>query len=222
MTPVRITAALIAALSLSACGGLDTATRNAPLEQQSVATRGSTPHIAPVASVQVVDFRVNVPQSLVVSEANLYYPPGDIVWRGDAPGNRHAQVGAIFDSALRSAAPAVQGAQPVVAEISVLRFHALTEKAQYTIGGIHSIKFTLTLKDPATRAVIAPPRLIEADLRAYGGSKALEAERRGLGQKARITRHLTNVIATELARPGSSSTKVTEFVAGLESGPLKL
>ncbi len=219
MTPVRIFAALAVALSVSACAGLDTATRNAPLETPALSPSAAT---ATLPAVRVVDFQVRVPPSLQVSEANLYYPGGDIVWRGDAPGDRHAQVAAIFDTAMRDAIPAVDGAMPVIADIELVRFHALTEKARYTVGGVHSIKFLLTLKDPNTGTIIAGPRLIEASLRAYGGSKAIEAERRGLGQKVRITRHLTNVIATELVRPGTTGKGITDYVAGLENGPLKL
>lgn len=219
MNPVRIIVALVAALSLSACGGLDTATRNAPLEAQTLT---QTPAVAAGQAVQVVDFQIRVPPELKASEANLYFPGGDIVWRGDAPGDRHVQVAAIFDTAMRSAIPAVSGATPVVADIELVRFHALTEKARYTVGGVHSIKFMLTLKDPETGAVIAAPRLIEASLRAYGGSKAIEADRRGLGEKVRISRHLTNVLATELTRPGAVGKGITDYVVGLENGPLKL
>lgn len=222
MTPLRIVAAMIAALSLSACAGLDTATRNAPLEQPAFAATGTNRAPVAIPAVQVVDYRINVPRSLQSSEANLYFPLGDIVWRGDAPGDRHVQVAAIFDEAMRLAVPSVQGALPVVAEIELVRFHALTEKARYTVGGVHGIRFVLTLKDPASGAIIAGPRPIEADLLGYGGSKAIEAERRGLTQKLRITRHLANVIATELAKPGSVGKGVTAYVAGLENGPLKL
>lgn len=236
MTPLRMLVALGVALSLSACAGLDTATRNATLDPQGLSHGGLTygglaqgglsqpaqPASVAVPSVHVVDYRVRVSRDLVVSEANLYFPIGDIVWRGDAPGDRHAQVAAIFDDALRSAIPTVRGALPVVAEIDLERFHALTEKARYTVGGVHAIRFTLTLTDPVSGAVVQAPRVIEASLRAYGGSKAIAAEQRGLGQRVRITRHLANVIATELTRPGSVTGTVTDYVAGLEPGPLKI
>lgn len=224
MTPFRMFAAralaLAAVLSLSACGGFDTATRNAT--DPGSMTRPAASVAAPMPAVRVVDFRIDVPRSLTASEANLYYPLGDIVWRGDAPGDRHVQVAAIFEAAMRDAVPTAKGEVPVVADITLVRFHAVTEKAEFTVGGVHSIRFMLTLTDPATGAVIAGPRLIEANLRAYGGARAIEAERLGLGQKTRITRHLANVIATELARPGSVGPGITTYVAGLEAGPLKL
>ena len=77
----------------------------------------------------------------------------------------------------------------------------------------------MTLRDPVTGAPLDAPRTVKADLKAYGGSKALAAERDGLTQKVRITRHLQNVIAQELAAPGSAPDGVTELVAGLETGP---
>ncbi len=88
---------------------------------------------------------------------------------------------------------------PVVVEIEVQRFHALTEKTRYSVGGIHSIEFTMTIRDPQTGAVIRGPREIKADLVGYGGSKALQAEARGLTQKYRITQHLAKVVRDEMS-----------------------
>jgi len=218
MIAIRFLAALGLAVSLSACMQVDTPTRNAPMEAQGMAAARSPAN----PSVQLVDYKINVDSSLSVNDANLIYPMGDIVWRGDAPGDRRQQVAAIFDTALQMAQPSVTGALPVVAEINLVRFHALSERARYTVGGVHNITFTLTLKDPITGAIISGPRFLSADLKAYGGNTAMEADRRGLTQKARVTRHIANVLATELMMPGTTQGGTATYVAGLESGPLKL
>ncbi len=66
-----------------ACATVDTASRNARFEPQKPEYASTLP------SVRVGEINVLVPQSLKVSERNSYYPGGDIVWRGDAIGNRH-------------------------------------------------------------------------------------------------------------------------------------
>ena len=161
-----------------------------------------------------------VPRSLQVSEANSYYPLGDIVWRGDAYGDRHAQIEAILSDSMGLARAGHRGSVPAVVEIEVKRFHSLTEKTRFSVGGVHSIRFDLTLRDPKTGVALAPTREIRADLKEYGGQRAMEAERQGLTQKLRVTRHLANVLRSELERPGSMSGNrgITQLVAGLETG----
>ena len=193
MKRVRLTAMMmVLGLGLSACATIDTATRNAPLEQIP------TEMPMPAPSFALAGFDVNVPTTLKVSEKNSYYPGGDIVWRGDVYGNRYEQVGAIFEEAIQLGASDLEGARAVVVEIELKRFHALTEKTRYTVGGIHSIEFVMTIRDPETGDIVRGPREIKADLVGYGGSKALQAEARGLTQKYRITNHLARVIRDEM------------------------
>ncbi|WP_296762490.1 DUF6778 family protein [Sediminimonas sp.] len=213
MAYLRTLVALCAGLGLTACASIETATRNAPLEAPGLSAAAVEDRAVSVASYQV-----KVSRELRVSEANSYYPFGDIVWRGDPIGDRHAQVAAILDAAMAGVAEKADGSRAAVVEIELQRFHALTEKTRYTIGGVHSVKFTLTLRDPETGAPLMEPRTVKADLKAYGGSKALAAERDGLTQKVRITRHLENVIRQELVAPGSAPRGVTDRVAGLETG----
>jgi hypothetical protein len=198
---------LIAALSLgalvSACGGVDIASRNASFDATAPALsfqQDIAPITAPV--VRVARINVVVPETLKVSEANRYYPSGDIVWREDPIGNRHAQVKAIFENAMALGTQNMDGATPVVLDIQVMRFHALTEKARYTVGGVHSITFFLTVRDAKTGLALAAPRKIEADLDGFGGQQAINAESRGQTQKVRITGHLAEVIRQELSTPG--------------------
>ena len=193
MKRVRMTAMMVVlGLGLSACASVETATRNAPLEQYSAEMP------APAPSFALAGMDVNVPTTLKVSEKNSYYPGGDIVWRGDPYGNRYEQIGAIFEDAIQLGANDLTGAMPVVVEIELKRFHALTEKTRYSVGGIHSIEFVMTIRDPQTGAIVRGPREIKADLVGYGGEKALQAEARGLTQKYRITNHLARVIRDEM------------------------
>ncbi|WP_299424542.1 DUF6778 family protein [uncultured Shimia sp.] len=200
MSMGKIIAALVLAIGASACATVDTASRNAPYDTVP------TDMAAPAPSYALESFDVSVPTSLKVSEANLYYPPGDIVWRGDARGNRYEQVKAIFDESVRLGTRSLDGAMPVRVEIEVTRFHALTEKTRYTVGGVHSIEFVMTIIEPQSGAVLRGPKPIKASLVGYGGQMAFEAEARGLTQKYRITQHLARVVHDEL-------TKAEGFVA---------
>lgn len=203
---------LAAALALSACGGRDTASRGGAIEQMSVAPavlEGETD----LASLQLrrpaYDVRgitVSVPQSLSVSEANIFYPVADIVWRGDPRGDRHAQVQAIFESALGLATANMHSGPAVWVDIEVRRFHALTEKTRYTVGGINAIDFTMTIRDAATGQPVQTPRKINADFRAIGGTAAIEAEAHGRTEKVLILDHLRGVFLRELSVPVTPGT----------------
>lgn len=144
---------------------------------------------------------VRVPRSLTVSERNVYLPRADIVWRGDPIGDRHAQVQKIFETALSRGVADLKGPIRVDLDVQVRRFHALTEKARYTIGGVHAITFDLAIKDPETGELLVPVRRIRADLEAFGGQQAILADARGETQKVRITNHLAEVIREELSNP---------------------
>ncbi|WP_317054461.1 DUF6778 family protein [Roseovarius rhodophyticola] len=194
MKPIRIFVMAVAGLALAGCSSVDTATRNAPAQ---VVASGAVP--VDQLSFDIQEIRVSVPKSLTVSEANRYLPKADIVWREDAPGDRHAQVQAIFEDAMaRGVSGLPQGTLPVVLDIQVTRFHALTEKARYTVGGVHDLEFLVILRHPETGQMLNTPYQVTADLKAFGGSAALEAEARGETQKVRITDHLAKVIRTEL------------------------
>ncbi|OSQ50733.1 DUF6778 family protein [Marivita geojedonensis] len=189
---------VILAFSLTACGSAPTASRFATPDDTMV---GQAP-----PDVWVESFTVSVPRSLKVNERNLYYPRGDIVWRGEPRGDRHAQVKAIFEAGLRRATPRVSGATAVRMDVQVLRFHALSEKARYTVGGVHDIDFRYRLVDIATGQQIGPTKEVNADLDALAGQAAMAAEGRGDTQKARITAHLERVFVEELTRPGGHVT----------------
>lgn len=151
--------------------------------------------------VSVNSVTVRVPRSLKVSERNSYLPLGDIVWREDPIGDRHAQVQKIVQDALVRGVAPLSGPVDVDVDVQVQRFHALTEKARYTTGGVHAITFDLALRDPATGKLLVPARRVRADLDAFGGQQAINAEARGQTQKVRITDHLAEVIRQELTSP---------------------
>ncbi|SFK56914.1 DUF6778 family protein [Shimia haliotis] len=195
MKRVRLIAAMVLGMSAAACSSVDTASRNAPYETVPAQA------VAPAPSFQLAGMNVVVPTTLKVSERNSYYPGGDIVWRGDAYGNRYEQVKSIFEDAVVLGGTQVQGEIPVNVNIELKRFHALTEKTRYSVGGVHAIEFVMIITDPVTGAVLRGPKEIKASLVGYGGEKALQAEARGLTQKYRITQHLARVVMDEMTKP---------------------
>jgi len=186
----RLIIALGATLGLSACVTNDTAMRNAPVVQPTFTEAAASAVQATPLAVQKITVRV--PDILTVSEANTYKPRADIVWREDPFGDRHEQVRVIVqDAANRAAAQHISG-RAVVIDIQMTKFHAVTEKTRYTIGGTHELNYIITAYDAATGQRLTEPQLVEQELKAYGGARALEAMSRGQTQKVRITDFLTN------------------------------
>ena len=151
--------------------------------------------------INVAQINVRVPTKLKVSEANRYYPSGDIVWREDPMGNRHEQVARIVYDAMSAGTSTFQGPVPVILDVQVERFHALSEKARYTVGGVHHVVFSMVLRDAKTGEFLSEPRRVETDLEAFGGQQAITAEARGLTQKVRISGHLAEVIRQQMTEP---------------------
>lgn len=157
-----------------------------------------TVEVTQLPSMRVVGFIVVVPETLCVSERNSYKPIADIVWREDPIGDRHDQVKAIFEEGITRAVASFSGDLPVVLHIQVRRFHVVTERTRYTIGGVHEIDFWLGVTNGRTGDVLIPPYFISTNIEAFGGAEALEAEHAGLTQKVRITAHLEELIVQEL------------------------
>lgn len=222
MTIIRNLMMLTLGLSISACAAVDVPSRNAPFEplpngqlqvppgyqaQQPTDPLLQPSNVTPVvavdalagaAPVRVTSVLVRVPRDLQVSEANRYLPRGDIVWREDPLGDRYVQVQTIVQAAMERGVAGLNGPVPVVLDIKITRFHALTEKARYTTGGVHAISFEMAVKHPKTGSLLMPVRKVRADFKAFGGQQALEAMARGQTQKVRITDHLAAVIQQEL------------------------
>lgn len=186
----KLIALSILAASVSACSTSDIAMRNAPLDVSDLS--------APQVAVAPRDYRLEsirfaIPADLRVSEANSYYPIADIVWRGDPLGDRRQQISEIFDASIMAAGEGLNGQTPVIVDVTLHRFHSLTERTRYTVGGVHSIKFELTIRDARTGEILEAPRMINGDLPGLGGMAAIRAEQMGQTQKVRITTHLTSV-----------------------------
>lgn len=230
MKMIKLACALSIGAALSACGASEVVTRDAPFETQSnrtaqgtqtrenvklnlqsgtsvrrvTATPQEARTILPEAilrQINVSQINVSVPTNLKVSEANRYYPGGDIVWREDPMGNRHEQVAKIMYDAMKSGTSTFQGPVPVILDVQLVRFHALSEKARYTVGGVHHVVFNMVLRDATTGQALSEPRRISTDLDAFGGQQAIAAESRGLTQKVRIHGHVAEVIRQQMTRP---------------------
>jgi hypothetical protein len=184
---------------LAACGGPEPASRGLAAPGQIEGSGQADRRDAPQYAVRTVTVRV--PETLKVSEANLYYPIADIVWRNDPPGDRHAQVRAVFEAGLAQGTAATTSGVPVELDIEVTRFHALSQKARSSFGGTYAIHFILTVREAGSGALLDGPRHIRADLAAAGGARAAQQEAAGQTPKVLITQHIASVISQELARP---------------------
>lgn len=194
---------LAAACLLSACAGEVPASRSSA-DLTLAASDRSAEVQAPVKKVlmghyQIADLQINVPETLRVSEANVFYPVADIVWRGEPIGNRHQQVRAIFADAAQQAKTHLTKGPEVIVQVEVTRFHCVTEKTRYTVGGTHSMHFTLTVIDAATGQVLEPARPIVADVKAAGGAQAVAEEQMGRTQRVVVVETLANALRRALS-----------------------
>lgn len=148
-------------------------------------------------SWRLAEVRVDVPKSLTVSEAKTLLPKADIVWREDPLGDRHAQVGKIIETAVLRGAQGLKGSRPVVIDVVVTRFHALTYEAELSSRdwGVHNIDLNVRVLDAKTGAVLLPTSQIRAELPALSGERMKAARRQGQSQKSMITNHVARTIA---------------------------
>jgi hypothetical protein len=148
-------------------------------------------------SWRLAEVRVNVPRSLKVSEAKSLLPNADIVWREDPLGDRYAQVGKIIETAVVRGAQGLRGGTPVIIDVTVTRFHALTFEAELSNSdwGVHNIDFTAQVLDARSGAVLLAPTKIRAELPAYSGARMREARAKGVTQKSMITNHVAATVA---------------------------
>jgi len=188
--------AMAAVALLGACSGIQT-TRNSPIETSptQVAAQSSRS-----AGWHVTAVNVNVPNTLTVSEANSYIPKADIVWREDPFGDRRAQVKTIVQDSITQALLGMNGVEPVVVDIDLIRFHALSQKTRATFGGWHNVEFNVTVRDADTGVQLADTFEVRMKIRGYGGQAAIEAEMRGETQKVRIEQNLAEVVKQYFAQ----------------------
>lgn len=175
----------VTAVLLSACVGGTFETAYDPLPGQVSRTW------------RLADVRVDVPRSLSVSEAKSVLPQADIVWREDPMGDRYSQVASIIGEGVTRGASGLRGSRPVVIDVTVTRFHALTFEAEQRNAnwGVHNIQFIARVSDARTGEVLVPATEIRAELPALSGSQMRDARQQGVTQKSMITNHVARTVA---------------------------
>lgn len=146
---------------------------------------------------RLAEVRVSVPSTLVVSEAKTLLPSADIVWREDPMGDRYAQVDTILTNAITRGAQGLGGGRPVIIDVTVTRFHALTFEAELRDQnwGVHNIDFTAKVVDARTGEVLLAATDIRAELPALSGDQMRAARAKGQTQKSMITAHVARTVA---------------------------
>ena len=186
---VRFLTGLVLAVSVTACASVERVASNDIIEPSPKAIETNYN-----PTYKVHQLTVRVPAELTVSEANRYLPNSDIVWREDPLGNRKQQVQTILTNAIVDGVSKIEKGRPVNMVVRLNTFHAVTEKARYTVGGIHRINFDYVLRDVKTGQTLEYVQNFDTSLKAYGGSKAVAAIAHGQTQKVRITNHISNLM----------------------------
>lgn len=179
----KISVAAVCILALTACSGSKTSVHNLPMPDGAVASPFPKSGISEQV-YHVANLRIDVPEDLVVSEANQLIPHADIVWRGEPFGDRHAQVRALFEESF--AAMDHQIGEAVDVSIKVTRFHGLTEKARFLTGGNYAIYFEIALTDPASGKLVRAPQLVKIDEWVKGGNQPVLDEEEGVTERTRV------------------------------------
>ncbi|MFZ1470700.1 MAG: DUF6778 family protein [Paracoccaceae bacterium] len=209
-------------LGLSACGQSDTASRavtGAP--GVTMATKDGVVLVGHRVAIplNVTNVVIKIPTSLRVSEAEGYYPLADVVWRGEPRGNRFQQINNIYKDAVAMGTGNLTSGLPVVAEVEITRFHCLTEKTRNSIGGTHSLQFILTIRHAETGEILDGPRLVVADMKASGGSRAIAEDYAGRTQRVVIVERLAQVLHKELTSLKVDPAKFGLAVSMSQSAP---
>lgn len=198
----------IAMMALSGCNAVRSS-RADGLPLSEVKLDGSAPIVQSgteagrytVRSVEVI-----VPETLKISEENKFYPIADVVWRGEPQGDRLAQITAILNEGFSAGVAGLREGPAVVVSVQVERFHALTEKARFSVGGTHDIVLLLTVRDAATDAVLEGPRRVEIAIKASGNEKAIAEDAEGRTQRVVIVEGIARAVRDELSGPLQSTT----------------
>lgn len=188
---LRTTATILGiGLALAACGTTQqTVSRNLPPE--TIASLEAQP-------LRIASYHVAVPRTLAATEAESFFPSADIVWKGDPEGDRHQQVAAIFEDGIRKSATLMGDGRAVDVRIEVQRFHGVTDRTRFSVGGRHEIDFTLVATDTETGEVVVPSHEVSVWLKSLVGKRAIESDQKGVTQKVRVTDFLARELYREL------------------------
>lgn len=152
-----------------------------------------TPEVSRSWTVKAI--HVDVPEELEVNTTNAMIPSEDIVWYGDGPGDTRAQVAAILEDGLSEGSKSLRGPVPVVFDVELVQFHALTPRAFHSAPsgtGVESVRYKIEVRDARTQAVIVPEQMIASDGRALvavdGGEDGIAERRRIVAKIAETTR----------------------------------
>ena len=186
---------IIAALAVSGCAPRISSTDF----EAGAGAASANPGAWALQSVQV-----DIPESMKVNtNGDVRYPDSsELVWWGDPPGDRKAQVAALLEDAVRAGAlDALTGQRGVTFKVNVNQFHAMTPRARATDLqlGVHEMQFDFSVVDAQSGEVLASEPGVNADLRAFSGSQALLAEQAGQGQKIRIQTRVAQVVRSWLS-----------------------
>jgi hypothetical protein len=190
MRSFRFSVIALAAFGLSGCMMSDPPSRGG-LGAPSLVTQQPNGY-------NVKRVNIQVPRSLTVSEENTYKPAADIVWHGEAAGNRFAQVEKLTRDGITAGVSTFRVGRAVTVDVQVARFHALTQKTRDSFGGKHELIYALTLRDAATGEVLLQEPRVNATVRAAGGAAALAEEAVGRTQAVVIREALAASIQKEL------------------------
>lgn len=162
-----------------------------------------------VASWTLGGVTARVPADMVVSDgADQVPPPSELVWFGDGPGDKKEQVAVLLrDAIVEAVEDEFIGSTPVDIEARVILFHAMTPKARASSLqlGVHTVRFSIEVRDSATGELLASDPEIRADLVAFSGVQAVEADESGESQKVRITRRIVEAVSDWLESGGAAS-----------------
>ena len=99
------------------------------------AIQSADPRPVMVRSYDLRQLRFTAREGLVVSEATNFYPPADVVWRGDPMGPRIPQIASMFEAAAERNKAGLNGEVPVVVDVELIRFHGVTELTGQRLAG---------------------------------------------------------------------------------------
>lgn len=161
MQLIKAACACLLAAFVAGCTMSDDVTRNATV-QLPLANVSESDQFLPTYTVK--DVRISVPLNLSVSEANSIKPRADIVWRGDLGFDRHEQLRVLFEEAAAEGAELMQGEVDVIVDLTITKFHGMTQHSRYAYKGDYDIHYTYVVREVGTERVIEGPTEIEVSL----------------------------------------------------------